>query len=72
MTEFLTKKEKTFEDYHGSGFFSARLSKMAPPEQTFLPFWVVSATVHSTIEQAQVVIQKTKKYKNRWISDNHW
>ncbi|KAI7889144.1 uncharacterized protein EV154DRAFT_604268 [Mucor mucedo] len=72
--------EKTFEDYHGSGFFSARLSKMAPPEQTFLPFWVVSATVHSTIEQAQVgrrVMRSvynpaTKQTESRWETEWAW
>lgn len=34
---------------------------MSPPEQVYLPFWVVSATVHATIEQAQVVKPRKKK-----------
>ncbi|KAI8061199.1 hypothetical protein BDF21DRAFT_369498 [Thamnidium elegans] len=72
--------EKTFEDYHGKGFFSARLSKMSQPEQVFLPFWVVSATVHSTIEQAQVgrrVMRSrynpaTKRTESQWETDWAW
>ncbi|RCI05044.1 hypothetical protein CU098_013192, partial [Rhizopus stolonifer] len=70
--------EKTFEDYHGKGFFSARISQTSPPEQVFLPFWVVSATVHATIEQAQVGrrVMKTKynsaTKRNETVWDTEW
>lgn len=72
--------EKTFEDYHGKGFFSARISQISPPEQVFLPFWVISATVHATIEQAQVgrrVMRSrynpaTKRTESQWETDWAW
>ncbi|KAK4514837.1 Arp2/3 complex subunit, actin nucleation center [Mucor velutinosus] len=80
FAQHIKAAEKTFEDYHGKGFFSARVSKTSPPEQAFLPFWVVSATVHATIEQAQVgrrVMRTrynpaTKRNESMWETDWAW
>ncbi|KAI8637417.1 hypothetical protein BD408DRAFT_395715 [Parasitella parasitica] len=80
FAQHIKAAEKTFEDYHGKGFFSARISKTSPPEQAFLPFWVVSATVHATIEQAQVgrrVMRTrynpaTRRNETMWETDWAW
>ncbi|CEG66617.1 hypothetical protein RMATCC62417_03162 [Rhizopus microsporus] len=80
FAQHVNAASETFERYHGSGFFSVKLSQSSPPEQYFLPFWVVSATVHSTIEQAQVGRRTirthynpaTKKNESRWDTDWVW
>ncbi|KAI9471984.1 MAG: hypothetical protein EXX96DRAFT_642277 [Benjaminiella poitrasii] len=80
FAQHIKAAEKTFEDYHGKGFFSARLSQSSPAEEVYIPFWVVSATVHATIEQAQVgrrVIRTrynpaTKQNESRWETDWAW
>ncbi|OBZ86448.1 hypothetical protein A0J61_05500 [Choanephora cucurbitarum] len=72
--------EKSFEDYHQKGFFSAHILQSSPPKQSFLPFWVVSATVDATIEQAQVgrrVMRTrynaaTKRNESAWETDWVW
>ncbi|KAI8382993.1 hypothetical protein BD560DRAFT_206106 [Blakeslea trispora] len=72
--------EKSFEDYHQRGYFSAKIFQSSPPKQSFLPFWVVSATVHATIEQAQVgrrVMRTrynaaTKRNESAWETDWVW
>ncbi|KAI8878809.1 DnaJ-domain-containing protein [Backusella circina FSU 941] len=72
--------EKTFQDFHGTGFFSARTTSTGPPDEAFLPFWVVSANIHATIEQAQVgrrVMRvrynpATKQNESRWETDWAW
>ncbi|KAI7906768.1 uncharacterized protein BX663DRAFT_497537 [Cokeromyces recurvatus] len=80
FAQHIKAAEKTFEDYHGKGFFAARVSQSSPVEEVYLPFWVVSATVNATIEQAQVgrrVIRTsynpaTKKNESRWETDWAW
>ncbi|ORY95829.1 hypothetical protein BCR43DRAFT_313952 [Syncephalastrum racemosum] len=56
--------DKVFEDYHGKGFFATRVSNTGPPEETFLPFWVVSARVHTTVLQAQVGFRRMTSVYN--------
>ncbi|KAI7875321.1 DnaJ-domain-containing protein [Lichtheimia hyalospora FSU 10163] len=54
FTQHVKASDKIFEDYHGKGFFSARVKTTGPPEEIFLPFWIVSARVRVEIVQAQV------------------
>ncbi|KAG1046859.1 hypothetical protein G6F43_010672 [Rhizopus delemar] len=80
FAQHVNAASEIFERYHGTGFFSVKLSQTSPPEQSFLPFWVVSATVHSTIEQAQVGRRTirthynpaTKRNESRWDTDWAW
>ncbi|KAI9030929.1 hypothetical protein CLU79DRAFT_362265 [Phycomyces nitens] len=80
FTQHIKAAEKTFEDYHGHSFFSLRVSRAGPPNEVFLPFWVVSADVQSEIVQAQVgrsVMRTyynphTKTHESRWEVDWAW
>ncbi|KAI8365940.1 uncharacterized protein BYT42DRAFT_588315 [Radiomyces spectabilis] len=72
--------EKTFEQYHGHGFFSVRVSSAGPPEEIFLPFWVASATVHTEVVQAQIgrnvmrtrMNPSTRRKETVWETDWAW
>ncbi|KAI8980516.1 hypothetical protein BDB01DRAFT_873109 [Pilobolus umbonatus] len=80
FTQPVRSADQVFDKYHGSGFFSIRISDIKPPEQAFLPFWVVSATVNATIEQGQVgrrVIRSrynasTKRTETYWDTEWAW
>ncbi|KAI9263193.1 hypothetical protein BDA99DRAFT_559749 [Phascolomyces articulosus] len=54
FTQHVKAADNIFEDYHGNGFFSARVTHAGPPQEIFLPFWVISCRVHAKIVQAQV------------------
>ncbi|KAI9312443.1 hypothetical protein BX666DRAFT_2031175 [Dichotomocladium elegans] len=79
FTQHVKAADNIFEDFHGRGFFSARLKRSGPPEETFLPFWIISGSIRAEIVQAQVghrVLRRTynpatKKdevgYDTRWV-----
>ncbi|KAI8089688.1 uncharacterized protein BX664DRAFT_297573 [Halteromyces radiatus] len=54
FTQHIKAAETVFDDFHGQGFFSVRVANAGPPEEIFLPFWMVSATVRVQLKQAQV------------------
>ncbi|KAI9491005.1 hypothetical protein BDB00DRAFT_522873 [Zychaea mexicana] len=54
FTQHVEAANSIFKDYHGSGFFSARVTDAGAPQEIFLPFWVISCRVHAQIVQAQV------------------
>ncbi|ORZ22973.1 hypothetical protein BCR42DRAFT_446713 [Absidia repens] len=54
FTQHIKAAESVFDDFHGKGFFSVRIKNADPPEEIFLPFWLVSATAHVQLKQAQV------------------
>ncbi|KAI9262689.1 DnaJ domain-containing protein [Sporodiniella umbellata] len=80
FAQHVNAASEIFQRYHGTGFFSVKLSNSSPPEKSFLPFWVVSATVRSTIEQAQVGQRrvtthynpKTKQNESKWETEWAW
>ncbi|KAI8147974.1 hypothetical protein BJV82DRAFT_594119 [Fennellomyces sp. T-0311] len=85
FTQHVKAADNIFEDYHGNGFFSARVTHAGPPQEIFLPFWVVSARVHAQITQAQVGHSIMRNVYNpatrrnevrydtqwTWVSDHH-
>ncbi|KAI8343941.1 hypothetical protein BC941DRAFT_407368 [Chlamydoabsidia padenii] len=54
FTQHIKAAETVFDDFHGKGFFSVRVANTGPPEEIFLPFWVISAKAHVQLKQAQV------------------
>ncbi|CAO3628650.1 unnamed protein product [Cunninghamella echinulata] len=80
FTQHIKAAETVFEDFHGHNFFSVHISNTNTPEEIFLPFWVVSATVQTRLKQAQVgrsIIkhrynESTKRTESYWDTEWAW